>query len=954
MDAGKIWVQLGLDIKEFEQGIKKVEKRLVSVGQKMQSIGKTMSLTLTLPILAAGAASFKYASDLDEAMSKTNEVFKGSAKEVQKWSKTTLTNLGISQGAALDAASLFGDMATSMGLVPSVASDMSMSLVALGADLASFKNISVKQTSTALKGIFTGETEALKTLGVVMTQQQLETYALANGYTKLMNDMTQAELVQLRYNFVMDATSNAQGDFARTSDGAANQMRIFTESLKEAAASFGQLLLPIITPMIQKVNIVMAKIAALSEEQKKWILSLAGIAAAIGPVLIVTGKFIQLMPSLHSGLISVVKVVGKMTKALMANPYLAAAAAIVLLLGILYTYGKTQEDLKKEWESLKKAWADTRAFEQIMGVFKEIFGGIWEIVTNVITVFQDLLSVFGIGSSAASSFETIISGLLVTMKLATVPLRLVIKLVSTLTGAVKGVVDIFKDWKNLSIEGIFNRIGDGIRDLVQNNPIADLGRSIKQVFVGAAEDSGSFQDAMKFDFNEMKRTAKEAAVTIEDMAQSFADSFEGMSDSQRASIKAVRLEYLKSVEEWIDGTVAKMKAEGFLNQSLAAQTRALDQFVKDSKSKMDIAIAEITSAGGPKLWLPDEPTENAGAETPEEKHKKALEQIQQEYKRAIALSSTYQQKLEAELKSINDEAEAFRQLALIGGYDETEIGIMQAYQLSIDEVIAKLQELENQKKDLAAHEAFKESLKAEIQSIREALLTEEEMIKKSWSDRKTVIEQAMAEGILTLQEGTALIEQITAEYTKALQENTKGVKTWANSWTEASTQIEDALDSTVEDMAMSAVEMLASGKGMASVGLMIMSAFAEMAIQVGKIAVGTAIAVGGIKEALKSLDPFVAAGAGLALIALGGFVKSQLANVGDMQGLATGGIVTSGGVFKVGEEGEELVTLPRGSAVTPNHMLQGNQQGGYIVSTRIAGRDLEILLERSAAQTKRR
>lgn len=185
----------------------------------------------------------------------------------------------------------------------------------------------------------------------------------------------------------------------------------------------------------------------------------------------------------------------------------------------------------------------------------------------------------------------------------------------------------------------------------------------------------------------------------------------------------------------------------------------------------------------------------------------------------------------------------------------------------------------------------------------------------------------------------------------AIQQNNQDL---TNSYAEMGEQISSTINSTVQDMALASIEMLASGESINSVGLMIMSTFADMAIQIGKIAVGTGAAIEGIKQALLSLNPYVVAAAGAALIALGGFVKGQLKKVANPQGLATGGIVTQGGVFEVGEKGRERVMLPRGSAVIPNHFLEGNVNNGFIASTKINGRDLEIILERTSVQTKRR
>jgi hypothetical protein len=591
--------------------------------------------------------------------------------------------------------------------------------------------------------------------------------------------------------------------------------------------------------------------------------------------------------------------------------------------------------------------------DKLIDIYKEVFGGIWGILNDIIGVVSDLLEAFGITGSAMNSFSTIIQFFITTLKFAMLPLTSLIKLVKTLTGVVKGAVDIFKNWKNMGIEDIFNRIGDGIRDFIHNNPLADFGRSVKEIFTGASESSFSFTKDMAFSFSNMKKTAKEGTLTIETMAQHFADSFENMSDKQKEAIKGIRVAYLKSVQEWIEGALTKLRAEGFLNQSLAEQIRALDTFAKEAKSKMDAAMAEITGAGdgGDFSIIPDMDVE--GAADPKETLEKSLQEIQNEYRRAIALSTTMEDKLQAEYKATEAAAEAYRRFAAIDGFDDIEIAIMQGYQVELNGIKASLTELEEEKERIAEQETLQRALEREIKAIKESLLTEEEALTLSYANRAEIIRRGMDEGIIAIAEGEALIEELMAKMNESLTANGTQVASWANTWEEAMKSVEDSMSNMVADMVTSSVEMFASGQGMASVGLMIMRSFADMAIQIGKIAVGTAIAISGIREALKSLNPVVAAAAGLALIALGGFVKSQLSSVGNVQGLATGGDVYKGGIFKVGEQGEELVHLPKGAAVTPNHMLNSGA-GGMELTTRIAGRDLEIILQRTEAQTKRR
>ena len=235
--------KLDKQIAKSQLRMEKWQKRTENIGKlgnKIKSVGQSMTVGLTLPIIAAGGAMVKLASDMEETINKVDVSFGDSSKTVKDWAKNSITSMGLAQQSALDSAALYGDMATGMGLGQEQASKMAMTLTQLGADLASFKNISNDMAQTALKSIFTGETESLKNLGVVMTQTNLEQYAMSKGIRKKIKDMTEAEKVNLRYNYVLEKTKNAHGDFARTGGGASNQMRMFQENLKELGVTFGQ------------------------------------------------------------------------------------------------------------------------------------------------------------------------------------------------------------------------------------------------------------------------------------------------------------------------------------------------------------------------------------------------------------------------------------------------------------------------------------------------------------------------------------------------------------------------------------------------------------------------------------------------------------------------------------------------------------------------------------------
>ena len=273
-------------VKKLEESGNKFEK----TGEKISKVGNKITLGVTTPVVAAGAAIYKYSSDLTEAENKTKEVFKNMSGDVLVWSETSLDKMGMARSTALDAVSLYGGMATAMGLTRKRATDMSKSLTELSVDLASFHNTSLDQASTALKSIFTGETETLKNYGIVMTEANLKAYALSQGIKTNYSEMSQAEKVQLRYNFVLNASKDAIGDYERNCGEAASQMKKLPEALKELATSFEDNVEPVITPIITSLNGAIVSFGKWSKTTKNVVTIAAVSIAALGPLVSVIGK----------------------------------------------------------------------------------------------------------------------------------------------------------------------------------------------------------------------------------------------------------------------------------------------------------------------------------------------------------------------------------------------------------------------------------------------------------------------------------------------------------------------------------------------------------------------------------------------------------------------------------------------------------------------------------------
>lgn len=397
-----------------ENAINRVMAKLDSLAGKLNDIGGSMaksgakwSLAVTTPIVVAGKKMINAASDYEENLNKIDVAFANSADVVKEWGNNATKQFGLSKNQALEATALFGDMATSMGLSHEEAADMSMSLAGLAGDLASFKNIGVDQAMTALNGVFTGETESLKTLGVVMTDTNLNAYALEKGMGKTTDQMSQAEKVQLRYAYIMDMTKNAQGDYARTSDGTANSLRTFQGAVDNLNIALGQHLLPVLTPLVQKATALIEKFAEADPKTQQLVLKIAALAAVIGPVLIISGTLISSVGNIvgvfgkASGVISGAgKVIGWIT-----SPVGLTVAAIIALIAIGYL-------LISNWETVKAIASDvwieiqslfqmfdnyltgifTTDWTQSFGIFGNILNGFFANVSNIWNAVKRIFS----------------------------------------------------------------------------------------------------------------------------------------------------------------------------------------------------------------------------------------------------------------------------------------------------------------------------------------------------------------------------------------------------------------------------------------------------------------------------------------------------------------------------------------------------------------------------------
>lgn len=260
--------QIGLDLVVNQNQFK---QQMAGIQGLAKKAGAALAAAFAVKkIIDFGAQCIKLGSDLAEVQNVVDVTFSRMSKQVDDFAKNAITSFGLSETMAKKFTGTFGAMAKAFGFGEQQAYEMATTLTGLAGDVASFYNISQDEAYTKLKSVFTGETETLKDLGIVMTQSALDSYALANGYGKVTAKMSEAEKVALRYKFVQDQLSLASGDFIRTADGWANQVRVLKLQFDSLKATIGQGLINVLTPVIQVINRIISKLMSLANAFKAF------------------------------------------------------------------------------------------------------------------------------------------------------------------------------------------------------------------------------------------------------------------------------------------------------------------------------------------------------------------------------------------------------------------------------------------------------------------------------------------------------------------------------------------------------------------------------------------------------------------------------------------------------------------------------------------------------------
>lgn len=492
-------IQTEQQLKNLEQQLKNTNnswkeaaENLEKFGKKSTEIGKNMTTKVTAPIVAVGAASFKMAADIQDAVGATEQIYKDAANAVKEWADSLDPAYGIAEGEALEYANMMGSLLQNIGgLTEEEAAKQAQTLVQLAGDLTAMFGGTTEDAIRALTGALKGNTAMLDNYGIACNDALIKAKALEMGIYDGKGAMDLSAKQAAILALIMEQTGAAQGQAARESEGASGSMRTFTTEIKNLATDIGETLLPIITPFIQKLTDIVKAFDNLSPGTQKVILVLAGLAAAIGPLLIIVGQ-------MSLGLSSIIKLFGGFSTATagataaasgaagatgglsavigaLTGPIGIAIAAIAAITAVIVHLWKTNEEFRENvkaiWEQIKEIFsvamdairatvtdiynAIKKFWEQNSEQIKDITDAIWNtiagIFNSVMEIIQGILDVFiglftGNWERFGQGLKTIWEGLWNGIK----------AIIDGIFNVIKNLVQIFINFVSSKWEGLGN------------------------------------------------------------------------------------------------------------------------------------------------------------------------------------------------------------------------------------------------------------------------------------------------------------------------------------------------------------------------------------------------------------------------------------------------------------------------------------------------------------------
>lgn len=516
-----LFVKLGLDSKGYKSGLDSAMQKTSAAGKTMMKTGAVMTAGLTVPLIGAAVAATKMAVDLQESQNAVNVIFGDSASVIEEYGKTVARTTGLSTADFFQMSAQSGAMLQNLGFDLETATDETIKLTQRAADMASIFNTDVDQALAAIQSALKGEFNPLEQFAVTMKASTIEAKALSMGLVPIVTNQTAIMDATVKYDKALakhnktlakygeesiearetavksiKATENLQkategnigemtqamkttatlailyeqtdrfaGDFAATSQDLANATKIAKAEFTNAAAALGTELLPIGLKIVTFVSDLISKFSALTPEQKKNILIIGGIVAAIGPLIAIIG-----------GIITVVGTIGTIVAAVFSpiGLIIVAIIAVVALLAWAWknNFGGIRDKVEEFWGKIKPIFETLKEWLAIaIPAALEFLSDIWNnsllpAIKKIWSFLQD--NVFPLFRSIAKFLKAVfgLAFRVVAGYIKNVWLPQFLKLVDYFKKHVLPVIKKVANWLKEKLKPAFAFISDKVKDLI--------------------------------------------------------------------------------------------------------------------------------------------------------------------------------------------------------------------------------------------------------------------------------------------------------------------------------------------------------------------------------------------------------------------------------------------------------------------------------------------------------
>lgn len=552
----QINIRFAANLREFSSQMQTMQREFKKTADVMKNIGTAFSVAVSLPLAAAGTAAYNMASDFEDALGATDQIFKDASGAVQEWAQGLPTYYGIAKKEALEYSNMMGSMLKNIGgLTEEAASKQSAKLIELAGDLTAMYGGTTADAVRALTGALKGNNTMLDNYGMAANDALVKAKAFEMGLITQGSEMTLAAKQAATLALVFEQSGAAQGQAAREADASSGSMRALKTELTNLATELGEHLLPIITPFVQKIRDLISRFREASPETKKLLVVVGGLAAALGPVLVALGGIVSAVPLVVSGIASIGTAFTVMT-----GPIGLVVAAIG---GLIYL-------MVKNWGAVKKILIDSANY--FIDLYNEslvVRAGIESVVAVLKILGNTVKLVFNVAGTILKGFGNSLKNLVSTIgslfkAMITGDFKAIPSILSE--GFSKGFEDSKKaldDFKN-----DFSQFGDDVKDTLQS--------SLKNAFRNRYKLLGEDVDSEEV----KEKIKKDVAASINEGVNNFNKS------GKKAEVKVKII--TEGSENWYNEQISQMEEElGNLDMMSDAYRNLSDQ-IQIYKNTLDM------------------------------------------------------------------------------------------------------------------------------------------------------------------------------------------------------------------------------------------------------------------------------------------------------------------------------------------------------------------------------